>query len=120
MKLKIGYVIASIFLALLIPSVGACADFESMLTKGKQAIEAGNYQEAANCVGQLLSTSPNNETKDPRAIAFSSTVMAYGMMHSNSSGVDQLIRAYLNQAIKADPTWQYPQALLDEYEKMKK
>jgi hypothetical protein len=115
MNMKICCVLTLIFF-LLMPSIGMCADFESLLAKGKQAIEAGEYQEATDCVGKLLIDSPNNETKDPRAIAFSSTVMAYGMIHSNSSGTDALIEAYLKSAIKADPTWPYPQKLLDEYE----
>lgn len=62
-------------LAFLITSLSFSEDMDSLINKGKAAIEAGKYKEASDYLAEILIASPNNETKNPGAIALSSTTL---------------------------------------------
>ncbi|MDD4203282.1 MAG: hypothetical protein PHQ52_07430 [Candidatus Omnitrophica bacterium] len=109
---KIFSIVVIIYLSLgVYASIAVPAKVADMLWKGKQAIETGQYEEAVNSLGDIL-TALGNQTKSPEIISFGATVQAYGII---SMGNDQLIptaKHYLNVAIENDPNWEYPQVLL--------
>ena len=113
-KLFVSVLIISITLAM--PTTMFATDIETLLKDGKTAIENGKYDEAVSRLGELL-TASGDKTNDPKIIAFGSTVQAYGVWKTNNPQMMPMVIQYLNKAITADPTWEYPEKLLKEVER---
>jgi hypothetical protein len=90
-------------------------DISMLLQKGKDAIENGKYEDAVNRLGEIM-TASGDQTNDPKIVAFGSTVQAYGIWKMNNPQMTPMVIQYLNKAITADSTWEYPQKLLKEIE----
>jgi len=102
-------------LALGLTITASASDVETLLNDGKTAIESGKYEEAVNRLGELM-TASGDKTNDPKIVAFGSTVQAYGVWKTNDPQMIPMVIRYLNKAIDADPSWEYPRKLLKEVE----
>jgi len=91
------------------------SEIDALLNAGKLAIENGRYEEAVSRLGELL-TASGDKTNDPKIVAFGSTVQAYGVWKMNNPQMTPMVIQYLNKAIAADPSWEYPEKLLKEVE----
>lgn len=97
-------------------SFANAAEIDTLLNTGKVAIENGEYEKAVDCLGKLLEKS-GDKTNDPKIVAFGSTVQAYGVWKMSNPQMTPMVIQYLNKAISADPTWEYPKKLLKEVER---
>ena len=91
-------------------------DANLLLEKGRTAIENGQYEEAVNYLGEILTASGNQST-DPKVTALGYTVQAYGVHRMNNPRLAPVVKRYLNEAIASDPEWEFPRKLLKEIEK---
>lgn len=112
-RLFFSGLIISITLAM--PTAMFAADTETLLKDGKTAIERGQYEEAVNRLGELM-TASGDKTNDDKIVAFGSTVQAYGLWKMNNPQMNSMVVNYLNKAIARDPSWAYPKKLLKEVE----
>lgn len=104
---------------LFVSTLFANENIESLLKKGKDAIETGKYQEAVTCLGKIL-TASGNETTDPEITAFGATVQAYGLLNMNNPQMRPMAKQYLETAIEKDPKWKFPKQLLKSVESYSK
>lgn len=100
------------------PSIASAelpANIQEKVKEGRQLIENGRYQDAAQCLGEIL-TSLGGSSNDPQVDSLGATVQAAGMLHADNPQYLPLAKQYLNRAIARDPSWEYPKKLLKEAE----
>lgn len=110
-RFSLSIFVISIVLAL--PASIFAVDIEALLKDGKSAIENGQYEQAVNRLGELV-TASGDKTNDDRIVALGSTVQAYGLWKMNNPQSTPMVIIYLNNATARDPSWEYPKKLLKE------
>ena len=107
--------LALIFLGILVNAEAGTVN-TTLLQEGRKALENGHYEEAINCLGQILEKS-GDVSYDSKVLALHRASQAYGMLRLKDHSYDKNIEDDLLGAIAQDPEWEYPKKLLGQLHK---